>query len=82
MTDNRIITKIDKIVDDVGEIKVQMGVYNTQLKEHMKRTDLLEKKFEPVEKHVERVNGVLKLIGVLAMLATIAEAILRAMGKQ
>jgi hypothetical protein len=81
VTDDRLETKLDKIVDDVGEIKVHLGVYNVQLKEHMKRTELLEKKLEPVEKHVERLNGILKLIGVMAMIATIVEAILRAMGK-
>ena len=35
------------------------------LKEHMRRTDLLEKKLEPVERHVYMVNGGVKLIALL-----------------
>ena len=81
MTDNRVNDKIDKIVNDVNEIKVQLSINNAHLAEHMKRSDMLEKKLAPVEAHVERVNGVLKLIGVMAMIAAIIEASFKLLGK-
>ena len=40
--------KIDKIVDDIGEIKVTMAVNTESLKEHIRRTNLLEKRVEPL----------------------------------
>ena len=70
-------SKIDKIQEDVSEIKTHLAVYNSQLEVHIKRSDLLEAKLVPVEKHVAMVNGVLKFIGVLATIAAIAELFLR-----
>ncbi len=68
-------TKLDVIQKDVSEIKTHLAVYNEQLKIHIKRSELLEDKLEPVEKHVAMVSGALKLIGVLAMIASIIGAI-------
>lgn len=68
--------KLDKIQEDIGEIKTHLAVYNSQLKIHIKRSDMLEKKLVPVEKHVNMVNGALKLIGVLAAIAGIVEVIM------
>jgi len=67
--------KIDAIQEDVTEIKTHMAVYNEQLKIHIKRSDLLERKLEPVEKHVSMVNGALKLLSVGAAIAAIIEVI-------
>jgi DNA repair ATPase RecN len=69
--------KLDKIIEDVGEIKTHLAVYNEQLKTHIKRTEILEQKLEPVEKHVERLNGALKLLGVLTLIAGVIEAFIR-----
>lgn len=69
-------SKLDKIQEDVTEIKTHLAVYNEQLKIHIKRSDLLEEKLEPVEKHVAMVTGVVKFIGVMtAILGTIAAII-------
>lgn len=73
MSENKIESKIDKLQEDVSEIKTHLAVYNSQLEIHIKRSDLLEQKLEPVEKHVNMVNGALKLIGVLATIAAIIE---------
>ena len=40
--------KIDKMIDDIGEIKVTMAVNTESLKEHIKRTNILERRVEPL----------------------------------
>jgi hypothetical protein len=47
---------------ELGKINLNLAVYNEQLKEHMRRTDILEKKLQPVETHVQRVNGIIAFI--------------------
>jgi len=69
--------KLDKIQEDVGEIKTHLAVYNEQLKIHIKRSSMLEQKIEPIEKHVNMVNGAIKLISILAAIAAIVELIVR-----
>lgn len=74
MSESKIEVKLDKIHEDVQEIKVHMAVYNSQLITHIRRTELLEKKLEPVEKHVANLNTALKLLGVLTVLVGLIEA--------
>ena len=71
----RIENKIDVLVDKMGEQNATLAAQHISLKEHIRRTDLLEKQMEPVRIHVANVQGILRFIGVLAMLAAIAEAI-------
>lgn len=74
----RIEEKIDKIDDSVGRIDVTLAAQHESLKDHMRRTSLLEESIRPLEKHVNMFNGALKLIGILAMLAAIVEVVLLA----
>lgn len=67
--------KIDKLMIDLTEMKVLQAEHGGQLKEHMRRTDILEAKVAPVEKHVHMVNGGVKLIGLIALLAAVIKAI-------
>jgi len=67
--------KVDEIQKDIGEIKVILAEQHVSLKHHIKRTDLLEKKLEPIDTHIKMVNGALKLVGFIGICATIAEAI-------
>ena len=66
----------EKLVNDINSIKVSIGKIEVTLEkntdsliEHMKRSDMLEKKLEPVERHVMIVNGLFKLMVVLIGLA-------------
>jgi len=43
MDDNRLENKVDKISDDIVEIKIIMTENTASLKEHMRRTALAEK---------------------------------------
>lgn len=80
--------KLDKIADDISEIKTQLAVYNEQLKYHIKRSDqadsaikLLEERVKPVEKHVIFLNNVSKFIALIAsvvvFIATIYKYVLK-----
>lgn len=69
--------KLDKIQEDVSEIKTHLAVYNSLLDVHIKRTDILEEKIEPLEKHVNMIKGAIALITILATIAAIAEVFLR-----
>ena len=63
----KIETKVDKIDERLDHIalilerQVLVSAQNTDsLKEHMRRTDLLEKKLEPVEEHVTHITSAIK----------------------
>lgn len=77
----RLEAKVDKLDDRLDSVDKTLILQEANLKEHMKRSDLLEKKLEPVERHVNAVNTVFKLIGVVASLATIAKLFLALLGK-
>lgn len=67
--------KLDQIQEDVTEIKVTMARNTASLELHMRRSDLLEQKIEPLEKHVNMVNGALKLLSLLGIITAIVAAI-------
>ena len=58
-------TKLDKILDNIVIIQVDVAEIRRDILHHIKRTDLAEENLKmlredlrPVEQHVERVNGV------------------------
>ena len=66
--------KLDRIVDDLTEIKITSAKQEVNLAEHMRRTELAETNLDqirqdlkPVQKHVTMVHGVLKFLGVVSM---------------
>ena len=76
----RLEDKIDKIGERMGNIDVTLAKQSIILEEHVKRTNLLEGKLAPVEKHVIMVNGVLKFLGLVAILIGILEGTLKILG--
>lgn len=73
----RLESKLDSIVDKIGDIDVTLVKQSVILEEHIRRTELLEAKVEPIEKHSHMISGAIKLIGlVVAGVATI-EGLLR-----
>lgn len=74
--------KLDKIVDTLGQQAVTLERLTVTVEEHVKRSNLQEaaitatnKRIEPLEKHQWMVKGASKLIGLLALLAAIAEGL-------
>lgn len=80
--EERILNKLDQIASDIAEIKAMDAVQNEQLKEHIRRSDLLESRVEQeaakvdkIQEHVLRVDGVFKFLGLLAGAIAVAAAI-------
>ncbi len=64
--EDRVFEKLDQIAEAQSDIKVTLAQQQVILDEHIRRTELLEKELDPVTKHVSRVEGALKLLGVLS----------------
>jgi hypothetical protein len=64
----RVETKLDKLLDDVVEIKVTLAHNTASLDEHIRRTNILEKQVEPIKNHVTMFTGVIKAMGVASLI--------------
>ena len=71
----RIENKVDSIVERIGSIDVTIGKQEVSLSEHIRRTEILETRIEPIEKNMNYIHGVLKLIGLIATVVCVAEGI-------
>ena len=72
-TSKRLIKDVDHIKRSLASMDKTLALQHASIAEHIKRTDLLEQKLEPVEKHVEQVRGGVKFIGwLLAFLGVVA----------
>lgn len=56
-----VIDKLDKLDARIDNIDITLVKQEAQLAEHIRRTNILEQKLEPVEKHVDGMNVVLKI---------------------
>jgi hypothetical protein len=72
MSNERLEEKIDKVVEDIGEIKTILARNTSSLEYHIHRTDLLEdnvsmlrKELKPVEDHVKMVRWSFYLLGTI-----------------
>lgn len=61
----RVHDKLDKIGSDINDIKLQDAIQNEHLAAHMKRTALLEKRVDPLEKLSTSLKAVLAVITFL-----------------
>ena len=71
-------TKLDKVSEDISEIKIIQAAQASDLKHHIYRTDLaeehlrrLEADFKPIQKHVTMINGGLKFLGAITAAASL-----------
>ncbi len=71
------LSQLDTRLDSIDQTLVRQ---EENLKEHMRRTAMLEKQIKPVISHVEQVKGAGKLIAILSLVATVATAIFLAAG--
>lgn len=70
---DKLEEKLDKISDDIAEIKVVQAGQAKDLKYHIKRSDLNENRIEVVEEKLlplitakNRLDGAFKVIGIIA----------------
>lgn len=68
----RIENKLDLVAADLGAVEVHISEIKADLKYHIKRTDILEKKVDPV--WLAYRFG-LALLGLATVLAAIAEIV-------
>lgn len=79
---DRIESKLDTLDKRLDKMDVHMAVYNEQLKIHIAgvndaRTDIrrIDRDIEPIKSHVARMEGALKLVGIIAMVVSIGAGI-------
>ena len=69
---DRIFHKLDTIDEKQASIAEVQVKHEENLREHMRRTEMLEDELVPVSKHVQQVRGALKILAVLIPLAITA----------
>ena len=77
---DKIDRKLEKIDERIDNIDKHLAVYNSQLRFHIKRTDMLEKSMEPLKVHLNKTHGILPFIGVIATVITVAVAVINIKG--
>ncbi len=73
----RIEDKIDRISNKIETINITLVKQESNLQEHMRRTDiaeanlaLLKEELSPIKTHISKVEGGLKLIGIIGILVS------------
>jgi hypothetical protein len=72
---NRFEDKIDRITDRIASIDKTLGEQAVELKEHIRRTDLLEKKVEKSEEFINRQMGAVKLLMIIISIVAACETV-------
>jgi hypothetical protein len=67
--------KLDKISTDISDMKATMSKQQVSLDYHIRRTDLLEEKIKPIEIHMNELRGIVKLLKLIGIFATIVEVL-------
>lgn len=62
----RIEAKVDDISDHLGAIDVTLKAQHISLREHIRRTELLEAIVSPLKRDVDMAKGALALIALTA----------------
>ena len=75
MNEERIYEVLDKISEDISDLKVTTAKQEENIKEHIRRTEIAEENLEmirdeiqPLKEHVIAINGVLKVIGIISVI--------------
>ena len=85
---NKIHDKLDLLDTRLDSIDRTLVGQHEQLKHHIKRTDQGETRLNHIEnmmtqvvlKHINQVDGALKLLGILSLLSGILAGVLKFMG--
>lgn len=83
-----ISDKLDKISENITEMKIIQAKHEENLKNHMHRSELLEERtdilfseLEPIKEHLAQMKGMNRLLTGLAALTTFALGVLKLLGK-
>lgn len=72
MSLERIESKIDTLQEHVTSLAVHLAAQQQLLKDHVRRTEVVEKEIAPIRKHVILVNGLMKLVGAIGVYKVVA----------
>lgn len=71
----RIYETLDKIDNDLTDLKIISAKQEENIKEHIRRTELAEEnltllrqEIEPLKHHVIVINGILRVIGAISVI--------------
>lgn len=88
MNNDRIYELLDKIGEDISELKITAAKQEENIKEHIRRTELAEEnltllrqEIEPLKQHVIVINGILRVIGVVSVIIGSAAGIFEIISK-
>jgi uncharacterized membrane-anchored protein YhcB (DUF1043 family) len=73
----KIYEKLDKLDNRLYKIDTHLAVYNQQLAEHIRRTELLEKEVEPIKAHVIVVSSLAKILAGISLVIGIIMGLLK-----
>lgn len=68
-------TRLDKIQDDVSEIKTDIALIKADLKVHIKRSDQNEARIDALQTQSDKIIGAANFIKIVGIMAAIAESI-------
>ena len=74
---DKLDEKVDKTNDRLNSMDKTLVKQEENLKEHMRRTDLLENDLKPIKKHVAVMNGAFKALGIIGTVIGIAVGIVK-----
>jgi hypothetical protein len=67
----RIEVKLDDLSDHLASIDITLGAQHISLKEHIRRTTLIEQELRPIKKHVDMIKGGAALLGIILTISAI-----------
>lgn len=60
---DKLDSKLDRVDQRLDKVEIQQAVMTTDLKYHIKRTNLLEAELKPIQTKYQQVMGVVKFVG-------------------
>ena len=71
---DKIDRKLEKIDERIDSIDKHLAVYNSQLRFHIKRTDMLEEELKPLKSSLIKAQGAIMFIGLLSTVVSVGVA--------
>lgn len=62
---DKLDAKLDRVDQRLDKIEIQQAVMTTDLKYHIKRTNILEAELKPIQTRYQEVMGVIKFVGAV-----------------
>jgi hypothetical protein len=71
------VKKVDEVLHRLGKIEVTLAEQHITLKDHIRRTELLEAKVIPIEKNTFKLDAVYKFLFHSGIVAGVVEGVHR-----